>query len=113
MGSEMCIRDRVKTGYGNSEVDIVGTSMTAGTFYHIVVTSGTGGTKTYFNGSLVSTQSGTTLIGADVAIGHFGASSGTDYGNYAGCCTVDNVFITYDEISAGAVTSLYNSTTTF
>ena len=90
------------------------TSVSNGTWYHLVMTQGaTGGHKLYLNGSLIKTATGTlTPMQNVIVIGDLQQNRNSSSSTYNLKGAVDNFFLHGSEFTAAEVSTIYNDTST-
>ena len=88
--------------------------LTPNDWHHVVLTaSPTNKTKFYYNGSLkkTGTNSPKTLGAGNVIGNYYSTRNSTSNAQYNFRGTIDQFFVTYDELTASEVTTVYNTTT--
>ena len=87
-------------------------TITGQTWHHVVMTSGSNGTKLYFNGSLLDSGSGTKTLETTITIGEITANRNASSSIYNLKGAVDNFFVHSSELTSTEVSTIYNDTTT-
>jgi len=87
-------------------------TITGQTWHHVVMTSGSNGTKLYFNGSLLDSGSGTKTLEPTIVIGDIPANRNATSSIYNLKGAVDNFFVHGSELTSTEVSAIYNDTST-
>ena len=97
---------------GVTDYNGASTTITGQTWHHVVMTSGSNGTKLYFNGTLLDSGSGTKTLETTIIIGDIPANRNATSSIYNLKGAVDNFFVHGSELTSTEVSTIYNDTST-